>query len=224
MLVIDACTRSQTIATAVVSVFGPHAGFVKPDDVWTGNHPNNLSALVVNCANPQTVFLQHESWLRTVVRSRLREPEAVEDVMQNIAMAIVKQNQALQEVNRLGAWLYQVAIRQVLMYRRAKGRKRKLHGRLLEGFAVPIQHDSCATPEQHVIAAETQQNVRLAMDELNELDRQILMLKYSEDWSYRQLAELLGVKEDTVEYRLTKARKNMRRSLLRLGEGGTAQP
>ena len=50
------------------------------------------------------------------------------------------------------------------------------------------------------------------------------MLKYSEDWSYRQLAELLGVKEDTVEYRLTKARKNLRRSLLRLGEGGTAQP
>ena len=144
--------------------------------------------------------------------------------MQNIAMAIVKQNQALQEVNRLGAWLYQVAIRQVLMYRRSKGRKRKLRGRLQEGFAVPGPNNSSITPEQHVIAAETQQNVRQAMDELNELDRQILMLKYSEDWSYRQLAELLGVKEDTVEYRLTKARKNLRRSLLRLGEGGTAQP
>ena len=177
----------------------------------------------MNCANPQSVFLQHESWLRTVVRSRLREPEAVEDVMQNIAMAIVKQKQTLEEVNRLGAWLYQVAVRQVLMYRRSTGRKRKLQDRLAERFAPASQTEMCLTPEQQVMAAETQQNVRQALDGLGVLDRQILMLKYSEDWSYRQLAELLGVKEDTVEYRLTKARKNLRRSLMRLGEGGTSQ-
>ena len=177
----------------------------------------------MNCANPQSIFLQHESWLRTVVRSRLREPEAVEDVMQNIAMAIVKQKQTLEEVNRLGAWLYQVAVRQVLMYRRSTGRKRKLHDRLAERFAPASQTEMCLTPEQQVMAAETQQNVRQALDGLGVLDRQILMLKYSEDWSYRQLAELLGVREDTVEYRLTKARKNLRRSLMRVGEGGTSQ-
>ena len=51
------------------------------------------------------------------------------------------------------------------------------------------------------------------MQSLNELDRQILMLKYTEGWSYRQLSEHLGVKEDTVEYRLMKARKNLRRLL-----------
>ncbi|MCA9038092.1 MAG: sigma-70 family RNA polymerase sigma factor [Planctomycetaceae bacterium] len=158
------------------------------------------------------------------MRSRLREPEAVDDVMQNIAMAIVRQKQMLDEVNRVGAWLYQVAVRQVLMYRRTTGRKRKLQDRLNEGFASPVVDRSIATPEQRVIAAETQQNVRNALDQLTELDRQILMLKYEDNWSYRELADLLGVKEDTIEYRLTKARKNLRCVLTQMGEGGSECP
>jgi RNA polymerase sigma-70 factor (ECF subfamily) len=46
-----------------------------------------------------------------------------------------------------------------------------------------------------------------------EVERQLLLLKYAEGWSYRQIAEQLGVQEDTVEYRLLKARKKLRREL-----------
>ena len=84
----------------------------------------------VTSASPQAVFLEHESWLRTVVRSRLNEPDAVEDVMQNIAMAIVKHRSMLDEVHRIGAWLYQIAVRQVLMHRRSSGRRRRMQDRL----------------------------------------------------------------------------------------------
>ncbi len=168
-------------------------------------------------ASPQAVFLEHESWLRTVVRSRLNEPDAIEDVMQNIALAIVKHRAVLSEVNRIGAWLYQIAIRQVLMYRRTSGRRRKMLGRL------EADHSSSSepiSPLQSVIAAETQENVSRALSELSEIDRQILMLKYSEGWSYRQLAEHMGVQEDTIEYRLLRARKNLRQLLRQLGEEG----
>ncbi len=178
------------------------------------------NAETVTTASPQAVFLEHESWLRTVVRSRLNEPDAVEDVMQNIAMAIVRQRQSLQQINRIGAWLYQIAVRQVMMYRRSTGRRRKMYDRLAAGVSPSI--DSTAAPEQHVIAAETQDNVQRALLQLPELDRQLLMLKYSENWSYRQLSEHLGIKEDTVEYRLLKARKNLKRLLLREGEEGDA--
>jgi RNA polymerase sigma factor (sigma-70 family) len=46
--------------------------------------------------------------------------------------------------------------------------------------------------------------------QLDELDRQVLMLKYVEGWTYRQLAEMLGVTEDTIEYRLLRARKRLK--------------
>ncbi len=164
--------------------------------------------------SPQVLYLENESWLRTVVRSRVGEPEAVEDIMQNIALALVRQKDKLSEINKVGSWLYQVAVRQVLMYRRTRGRRRRFEDGLLEKSAAgQVETLEVTGPVDRVLAAEQQQQVRDAMQEMHELDRQILMLKYSENWTYRELSEHLGVGEDTVEYRLSKARKQLRRLL-----------
>ncbi len=167
---------------------------------------------------PQLLYLENESWLRTVVRSRISEPDAVEDIMQNIALALVRQRETLEDIRQMGAWLYQIAVKQVLMYRRTRGRRRRFEDRLAAGAAVDVSASEPLDPVQRVLTAEKQQHVRDAMAELDELDRQILMLKYSEGWTYRQLSEHMGVKEDTVEYRLTKARKKLRRLLAQRDE------
>ena len=164
---------------------------------------------------PQLLYLENESWLRTVVRSRISEPDAVEDIMQNIALALVRQRETLEEIKQIGAWLYQVAVKQVLMHRRTRGRRRRFEDKLATGAAYDLSSTEPLNPVDRVLAAEKQQHVRDAMAELDELDRQILMLKYSEGWTYRQLSEHLGVKEDTVEYRLAKARKKLRLLLAR---------
>lgn len=155
------------------------------------------------------LYLENESWLRTVVRSRVGEADAVDDIMQNIAMALVKQKDSLGEINRMSAWLYQVAVKQVLMYRRTRGRRRNFEDKLIQQ-ATPTSMAEIVSPVERVLAAEEQKQVRGAVGKLDELDRQILMLKYSEGWTYRQLSEHLGVKEDTIEYRLLKARKQLR--------------
>ena len=166
-------------------------------------------------ASPQAVFLKHESWLRTVVRSRLSEPDAVEDVMQNIALAIVRQRSMLGEINRISAWLYHIAVRQVLMYRRSSGRRRRMQDRLAIE-AASLEEQVC--PLQSLLAAEERASVNTALEALSDIDRQILMLKYLEGWSYQELADHLGVRGDTIEYRLLKARKNLRRLLRQLDE------
>ncbi len=169
-------------------------------------------------ASPEAVYLENESWLRTVVRSRLHEPDAVEDVMQNIALAIVKHDSVLNEVNRISAWLYQVAVRQVLMYRRSSGRRRKMHDRVAADPAA--RSEPPVSPLDGLLASESQENMHKALGELPEIDRQILMLKYAEGWSYKELASHLGVQEDTIEYRLLRARKNLRRLLIRFDDEG----
>ena len=167
--------------------------------------------------SPQAIFLEHESWLRTVVRSRLQEPEAIEDVMQNIAMAIVRQRDTLVGVQKIGAWLYQIAVRQVLMYRRTTGRRRRLQDRLSQGVA---SESEAVGPLQVLLSQEAQGRVGQALEKLPELDRQVLLLKYTEDWSYREIAAHLGVQEETVEYRLMKARKSLRQQLKSFVEEG----
>ena len=179
--------------------------------------PPKAGIIVVTGPSPQVVFLTHESWLRTVVRSRLSESDAVEDVMQNIALAIVRHRHGLAEINRITSWLYQIAIRQVLMHRRSTGRRRKLQNSIA---AERAGQTSASNSLDKMLACESQQIVQKALQDLNDLDRQVLMLKYGEGWSYREMAIHLGVQEDTIEYRLLKARKNLRRLLSPLDEQG----
>lgn len=170
--------------------------------------------------SPQVLFLENESWLRTVVRSRVGESDAVDDIMQNIAVALVKQKDSLSEINRISAWLYQVAVKQVLMYRRTRGRRRNFEDRIVKDPSVTSSVDTL-DPVARVLAAEERAQVQQGVDQLDELDRQILMLKYSEGWTYRQLADHLGIKEDTVEYRLAKARRQLRGLLASLDRSKT---
>jgi RNA polymerase sigma-70 factor (ECF subfamily) len=52
-------------------------------------------------------------------------------------------------------------------------------------------------------------------------DAELLMLKYTEDWSYRQLAEHLGVSESAIEARLHRARQRLRTELAAMEIVGT---
>ena len=47
-------------------------------------------------------------------------------------------------------------------------------------------------------------------------DAEILLLKYTEDWSYRQLAARLGISENAVKARLHRARLRLRSELVNL--------
>src|SRR6516225_8543545 len=72
---------------------------------------------------------EHDRWLRTVVLARLGERQAVDEVMQEVALAAVAQRTPLSDPARVGAWLYRLAVRQALLYRRRCGRQRRLLGR-----------------------------------------------------------------------------------------------
>src|SRR5437660_12495434 len=70
----------------------------------------------------------HDRWLRTIVLARLGERQAVDEVMQEVALAAVAQRAPVSDLARVGAWLYRLAVRQALLYRRRHGRQRKLVG------------------------------------------------------------------------------------------------
>ena len=104
---------------------------------------------------------------------------------------------------------------QALLHRRRAGRRRKLVERFADSGAAPgeaVDDD----PLAWLLAEEQQQLVRRAIAALPPRDAEILLLKYTEDWSYRQLAEHLGVSDSAVEARLHRARGRMRAALARL--------
>lgn len=165
----------------------------------------------------QAALTQHERWLRTVVLARLREPQAVDEVMQEVALAAVKQAAPLADATKVAPWLYRLAVLQSLLYRRKCGRRRRLTDR----FADEVQHTDrgrlpALDPLQWLIAEERRGLVRRALSQLAPRDAEILLLKYTENWNYHEIAARLDISHAAVEARLHRARARLRQELTAL--------
>lgn len=161
-------------------------------------------------------YLRHLHWLRTVVASRLGERDAVDDVLQQIGLAAANAESPALSPNGWGPWLYRVAVRQCLLHRRTAGRRRRLLQQMAQSRSDAAAVEP-AEPLDWLLQEERHAAVREALTRLGDVDRQMLLLKYTEHWTYTQLADHLGVTVHTVEYRLLQARDRLRRILAELG-------
>ena len=148
-----------------------------------------------------------------MIAARSGDVAAVDEVYQEVALAAVKQTADVPE-DKVAPWLYRLAVRQALLYRRRMGRQRRLR----RNFALhrPADAEVSLDPLVWLLSDERQQLIRRAMERLNAKDAELLLLKYTEDWSYHDLASHLGVSHSAVETRLHRARQRLRVELVAL--------
>ena len=154
----------------------------------------------------------HQGWLRRVVAARVGEPQAVDEVMQEVALAAVAQHSPLHNPARAAVWLYRLAVRHVLLYRRRTGRARSLVDRYAARKA-PSAIDGSGSPLLWLVRDERQRLVQEALGRLPPRDAELLILKYAEGFGAREIAERLGVSVATIETRLHRARGKLRAEL-----------
>ena len=155
---------------------------------------------------------EHRPWLQKVLRCRVGDRHEVDDLFQEIALAVFKQHKSTvpQDPTKVAPWLYRLAVRQAVNFHRKTNRKSNAKPMAeLDDFSTTPQ------PLDWMLAQEQQENLQWAMSQLRSQEREILTLKYSQNWSYRQIADHLGVPTRTVEYRLLNARNQLRRNLVK---------
>jgi RNA polymerase sigma factor (sigma-70 family) len=153
---------------------------------------------------------EHDRWLRTALFARLGERQAVDEVMQEVSLAAASLRTPLADPARAGAWLYRVAVRQALLYRRRAGRRQKALG----GYSRQRSENPTPDPLAILLLEERRTLIRAALLSLGPRDAEILLLKYTEDWNGRDLALHLGVSERCVEARLYRARQRLREAMI----------
>ena len=177
--------------------------------------PNNLAI------DWPTVLQQHKPWLQKVLRSRVGDSHEIEDLFQEIALAVFRQSKEQRRSDgsvkpatvpsnpeKVAPWLYRLAVRQAVNFHRRANRKSQA-----KPVAELDPYSHTPQPLDWMLRKEQQTNLQRALGELRPQEREILALKYTENWTYRQIAERLGVPERTVEYRLLHARKALRKNL-----------
>jgi RNA polymerase sigma-70 factor (ECF subfamily) len=159
---------------------------------------------------------QHGRWLRTVALARVGESAAADDVMQEVSMTAIAKGHQLRDSSRIGGWLYRLVVVAALQYRRRQGRRKKLLDRYVGRQPSSDGAARGTDPLDWLLADEEKAMVRQSLAMLPPRDAEIMLLKYSEDWSYQQLGEHLGLSVSAVEARLHRARQKMRQALCRL--------
>ena len=165
-------------------------------------------------------YSQHEHWLRAVVIARVRDRHAADEVLQEVMLAAVRLPPGGISADKVAPWLYRVAVRQALLYRRRMGRQRKLMDRFVQRNAVTGEDVREPDPLEWLLAGERHRLVRGALGRLAPRDAEILLLKYSENWDYHQVAARLGISHSAVETRLHRARQRLREQLAQVAEVG----
>jgi RNA polymerase sigma-70 factor (ECF subfamily) len=171
--------------------------------------PTKSAALAVQW---QAVWQEHAGWLRTVLRARVQDESAADDLLQAVSVAAWTRQEQLCDREKVGPWLYRIALRQVLMFLRSQGRYRRRFVSL-ETTEQPSMADESGDALSWLVRKELHDLVRQSLGGLPAQDREILMLKHSELWTYREIAEFLGISADKVVYRLARARGRLRQRL-----------
>lgn len=156
----------------------------------------------------------HGGWLRSVIVARLGDPGGADDVLQEVHVAAIEQKAPLRQRSAAVSWLYQLAVRQSMLFRRGMGRHRR---RMNEAAArEETKHIEDTDPLEWLLSAERRELIRAALQQLDGEQRELLILKYVEGWSYRQIAERTGRTERAVESHLHRTRLRLRELLTRL--------
>jgi RNA polymerase sigma-70 factor (ECF subfamily) len=147
-----------------------------------------------------------------------RSPDTANDIAQESVFRFFRRLDRFDPEQPIEPWLYGIVRNQVRdAARRDKVRKHESLDRWLEagGPEPAAGDDPAASAERH----ELQQRVWRGISQLNEAQREILVLRDFNGLAYREIAEVLSIPTGTVMSRLHAARQRLRQILIEQ-EGG----
>lgn len=153
---------------------------------------------------------EHQPWIRRLIAARLGGGPEADDVTQEVLLAAGEHMTESTNVESIRPWLYRVTIRRIADH----FRRHYAHEQKLQRYASQ-EKDVCddAPAWKWLCDSEQQATLQAAMKQLAPEDQALLQHKYRDDWSYEQLAVELNMTPRHVEYRLVKAKKQLRRLL-----------
>jgi len=152
----------------------------------------------------QELLRRNWNWLRALVYSVLSERHDVEDVVQEVCVRVIEKIATLREPERFRSWLAVLAQREAIRYR---SRRRASPPAIDEELLSARPDSRIEQSVERLGRQELCEKVMEAVGAIPEKYRQVFMLAYSDDLTYRQIAEILDLPLTTVQIRLVRARR-----------------
>lgn len=151
----------------------------------------------------------------------LGDRAAAEDVVQRAFVRLWERDHSLPERDGLRPFFY----RMVRNLASNEWRRSAIHARWLDEVATGLDDaPASARPDAMFEAAELEQQIQVAINGLPPRRREILVLSRYHHLSNAQIAEVLGISQQTVANQLVSALRTLRESLRNQLDGEVARP
>lgn len=153
--------------------------------------------------------------LRRLVYRLLGWEADVDDVVQEVLIAAWAKIDSYRGDSLVATWLSAIAIRQCRKVIRRKQLWRNAHEYLRPLGFTAREADAESSLEAMETEDKQKRLIQLAIKKLPQNQREVLVLVYLESNSLTATAELLGIKKNTAEKRISRAKENLREMLNR---------
>ncbi|MCB9846127.1 MAG: sigma-70 family RNA polymerase sigma factor [Phycisphaeraceae bacterium] len=162
----------------------------------------------------RALWADHRRWVAAVLLAHKPKDADLEDLLQEVALTLVRRVHELRDGAALRGWLRTVA----LNVARARGRDTARRRRRDAGHREVVARLG-ATGHEPMDPAEREEASRVLgqAQQLPDSYREALILRCVHGMSYRQIGEALGLPETTVETRIARGRRMLREILAHQG-------
>jgi RNA polymerase sigma factor (sigma-70 family) len=179
------------------------------------NHQDSTDAELLRAVSDgdqgalRELFDRHAAWITLRLRHRTTSEEIVSEALQDTFVAVWRGASKFRGEGDVGAWIWGIAIRQLLQ--RFRGKKAPV--------PVSVEQISATAPvvqsaEDELLIAVEHGDVGTAMRSLSPELRTVLKATVIDGLSTREAAHLLGLPHGTVKSRLRTAKTRLREQLI----------
>src|SRR3954447_227067 len=143
------------------------------------------------------------SRLSYFLRKLVGRVDRADDLAQEVWLDVLRQLPKLQDASAFTTWLYRIAHGKAMLEGRRNGRAPKTTSEV----------ESIADETEDTFAAEDAARIHAALDELEPVHREVLVLRFLEQMSYEAIGEIVDCPIGTIRSRLHYAKTALHRLL-----------
>ena len=161
----------------------------------------------------EQLMKRYEQRVARLLRLRMGSSAHVEDLSQEVFLRVFRSRGSYVPRAKFSTWLFRIASNVAANARRyQRSRRREV---LLDGYTIEhlSETEDSREPDARLAAADAYSVLLHAIEQLNERERQALMLQQFEGMSHAQIAVKMSATPDAVKSLLFRAREKLRRWL-----------
>lgn len=154
------------------------------------------------------LFRKYNRKLLYYLRRLLDEPADADDVLQDVWLSVLRQIGKLKEPRAFRTWLYRIARNHAI----SRLRKKRKTGNLTQAEEVELV-DDVESVDDDVIQQYSAASVHQALGKLGARHRDVLTLRFLEQLSYDEIANIVDCSVGTIRSRIHYAKKKLKEIL-----------